>query len=99
MKKALETVERRITHIEGQNAQDEVIGQIIGEGQADGVEIREAAMVSIVDKLQVYYDDEILGTLVDLVNDNEEDEYYLNLHGAQTQGLASLLKIAPSPRR
>jgi len=84
MKKALETVERRIAHIEGQNAQDEVIGQIIGEGQADGVEIREAAMVSIVDKLQVYYDDEILGTLVDLVNDNEEDEYYLNLHGAQT---------------
>jgi hypothetical protein len=76
-----------------------VIGQIIGEAQVEGVEAREAAMVSIVDKLQVYYDDEILGTLVDLVNDNEEDEYYLNLHGAQTQGLASLLKINPSPRR
>ncbi len=71
----------------------------MGETPADGVEAREAAMVSIVDKLQVYYDDEILGTLVDLVNDNEEDEYYLNLHGAQTQGLAALLKIAPSPRR
>lgn len=40
-----------------------------------------------MDKLQVYYDDEILGTLVDLVNDNEEDEYFLNIHGASTQFL------------
>ena len=99
MKKALETVERRIAHIENSDAQDEVIGQMMGSAPAEAVEAREAVMVSIVDKLQVYYDDEILGTLVDLVNDNEEDEYYLNLHGAQTQGLASLLKISSSPRK
>jgi hypothetical protein len=56
-------------------------------------------MITLIEKLQVYYDDEILGTLVDLVHDNDEDEYYLNLHGAQTQGLASLLKLSSSPKR
>jgi hypothetical protein len=45
--------------------------------------------------LQSYFDDEILGTLVDLVQDNEEDEYYMKLQG---QGLAQLLKIQ-SPKR
>jgi hypothetical protein len=30
-----------------------------------------------MDKLASYYDDEILGTLVDLVHDNDEDEFYM----------------------
>jgi hypothetical protein len=61
--------------------------------------LRDAAVLTLVDKLQIYFDDEILGTLVDLVHNNEEDEYYLNLHGAQTQGLAALLKLGNSPKR
>jgi hypothetical protein len=40
----------------------------------------------------VYYDDEILGTVIDLVMDNEEDEYYLQLHSHQTKGIANFIK-------
>lgn len=50
----------------------------------EGYTLRDTAVITLVEKLQVYFDDEILGTLVDLVLNNEEDEYYLNLHGAQT---------------
>ena len=36
---------------------------------------REELLASCLGKLQAYYDDEILGTLIDLVQDND-DEYY-----------------------
>ncbi len=51
------------------------------ENSSNIMEVRESALIALVEKLQVYYDDEILGTLVDLVHDNDEDEYYMNLHG------------------
>jgi len=55
---------------------------IEGPNEKEQVETRDSLMIALVEKLQVYYDDEILGALVDLVHDNDEDEYYLNLHGA-----------------
>ena len=60
---------------------------------------REQGLAVLVEKLQTYYDDEILGTLVDLVQDNDEDEYYMKVHGEQIQGLNKLLKIGNSPKR
>ena len=56
---------------------------------------REEFLLAFVEKLQIYYDDEILGTLVDLVLDNEEDEYYLQLHSHQTLGIANFIKQGP----
>lgn len=56
---------------------------------------RDELLINFMDKLSAYYDDEILGTLVDLVQDNEEDEFYMQLHKQQTAGLAQLVM---SPR-
>ena len=56
---------------------------------------RDELLVAFMDKLSSYYEDEILGTLVDVVQDNEEDEFYMQLHKHQTMGLAQLVM---SPR-
>jgi len=39
---------------------------------------REELLTSQTSKLQSFYDDEILGTLIDVIQDND-DEYYLEL--------------------
>jgi hypothetical protein len=56
---------------------------------------KDELLISFMEKLSTYYDDEILGTLVDLVQDNEEDEFYMQLHKHQTVGLSQLVM---SPR-
>lgn len=77
-----------------------MLDEIMHEAPKLRMDEREAMLESLIDKLQLYFDDEILGQLVDLVQDND-DEYYMQLHGLQIQGLHRLLlsPIDPNNKR
>lgn len=105
LKKFCETLDRRIdlltkNHQDSLIANDNQVDELLNASSSAAQPVltekeRDELLVIFMDKLVAYYDDEILGTLVDLVQDNDEDEFYMQLHKHQTLGLAQLVM---SPR-
>lgn len=83
-KRFQEDIDRRVEKLSKESEEaGEVENLISEEGGTSTIqtfEQRETMLAVTVEKLQEYYDDEIVGTLVDLVQD-DQDEYYQQLHG------------------
>ena len=69
-----------------ENEIDELMREeMIGGSKQPSLEDRDALLQTFVDKLQIFYEEEILGTLIDLVQDGgDDDEYYEWVHSHQT---------------
>lgn len=96
LKKFQEQIERRIEGLEKDDHGEEALHLIDGTLT---VEEREVWLAATLEKLQSFYDDEILGTLVDLVQDNDED-ISKELQSVQLAGLkiaSDLKKKEDSP--
>jgi hypothetical protein len=74
LKKFLDSISKRIEAL-GEGGE---VANLIQDEESLSEKEREEVLTSQTSKLQSFYDDEILGTLIDVIQDND-DEYYLEL--------------------